>query len=130
MSSLRCCTSTSVWHEWLQVHGDRKSVACEAAGPPMCGMCTYGAAQYAPAATCGCAMAMGFCPDRQLLHMSHEWHWVFHRPCAAAWLIGYCSSCCCLPVGWAVHLPIVWWVVPIMVEKFVLEAQGVLAPLV
>ncbi len=71
---------------------------------------------------------VGVCPNCQLLHMSHEWHWVFHLPCAAAWLIGYCSSCCCLPVGWAVHLPIVWWVVPIMVEKFVLEAQVALAP--
>ncbi len=27
---------------------------------------------------------------------------------------------CCLLVGRAVHLPIVWWVEPIMVEEFVL----------
>ena len=29
---------------------------------------------------------------------------------------------CCLPAGWVVHLPIVWWVEPIMVEEFVVTS--------
>ena len=80
---------------------------------------TYLQARLTAAATCSCAMAVGFVKSASCCTCHLSGSGVSHLPCAAAWLAAAFAielkAACWLGSA----LRTAWWVEPIMVEEFV-----------